>query len=92
MGRSGKSDKLDHISILGRESGIIMRLVIGDMRRLPWVEFYGLNYLETMELEFSVYLELVKSLEETNKKVESATSAVSNNLINKYERNVKAGM
>lgn len=86
MGRSGKSDKLEHIKSLGCESGIITRLVIGDMRRLSWVEFYGLNYLETMELEFSIYLELVKSLEETKMKVDSATGSLSNKLIKQYEQ------
>lgn len=86
MGRSSSPNNLEHIKKRKSENSLIMRLVIGDMRRLNWVEFYGLNFFETMQLEYADYLEMVKVLEETNVSLENATDAVSKRLISKYEK------
>ncbi len=87
MGRSNNHNTLEHIKKLKQEeTGLILRLVIGDMKRLNWVEFYGLNYTETMNLEFCDYLEMVEALAAHTKTVEQATETASSKLISSYEK------
>jgi hypothetical protein len=50
-------------------------MVLGDMRsNHNWIEFYGLNLVETMNLEFSNYQLMVKELIKYNAKAETSTN------------------
>lgn len=56
---------LDHIKFIPNKFSrynFILKMVIEDLRRKEWRELYGLNLVETMQLEFSDYLFMVDEL------------------------------
>lgn len=46
---------------------IIFNLVLSNFKVIPnWVKFYGLNIMETMQLDFSTYHVMIQEIQEYN--------------------------
>lgn len=55
------------------KKNIILSLVLSNFKVIPnWIEFYGLNIVETMELDFSNYHLMIKEIQSFNKLIASA--------------------
>ena len=53
---------------------IVMSLVISNMKIVTnWIEFYGLNIVETMQLDYHTYHVMLKEIQDYNDEIEKAT-------------------
>jgi len=89
FGRSG-SAQLDHLKIRDQANtkhNLIFKMVLSDIKTLNnWVEFYGMNFVETMGLEFSNYLLMVKELTQYNAKAQSGTDKMTADILSGKSR------
>ena len=53
---------------------VVMNLVISNMKIVTnWIEFYGLNIIDTMQLDYHTYHVMLKEIQDYNNEIKKAT-------------------
>ncbi len=80
---------LDHITLLNSvkdRQNPILNMVINNFKVTNWVEFYGLNILETMELDYGKYRMMNKVLKEHSKVVDDTADKFKDKILNDIKK------
>lgn len=86
MGRTSSGGSLDHLRYI-KENNVydpLLKMVISNMRRYKWVEFYGLNLKETMGLDFHDYNLMIDELIKYQEQIDNAVPDALNKLNQQY--------
>ncbi len=69
---------LGHIALIDHmrdKKNVITNMVIDVFKRGNWIEFYGLNFIETMNLDYGNFITMKLALSEHTKKIDEAAEA-----------------
>jgi hypothetical protein len=61
-------------------------MVISNLKTTDWCEFYGLNIIETMSLEFADYMFMVDELLEHTENIRRVSKPIKAELLAKFDK------
>ena len=64
-------DQIKLLNTYDTKYNMLLKMVISNLKTTNWVEFYGLNIIETMDLEFANYIYMVDDLIAYNAKLKT---------------------